>query len=40
MFARLSRARRVIAAWILAGAVTLLGAATALADGGGTIFPR
>jgi len=40
MFARLHRIRPVITAWIIGSALVLLGVASALADGGGTIIPR
>jgi hypothetical protein len=40
MFARHSSLRTVVVAWILGLALALIPLATALADGGGTMYPR
>ena len=39
MFARLTRVRPVVTAWILGATLTLIAVATALADGG-TSYPH
>jgi hypothetical protein len=40
MFARHSSLRKVVVAWILGLAIALIPLASALADGGGTFYPR